>query len=237
MEGRSGLRNPICGRSVGIIMRDIVFLVADGEMQATVEGFFENPAFDTRLQCARFEFDTKQDLIKHPGKDPGVYQAGHNLLKSYIETHNYAVVMVDFAFNDNLQTMDYLQFCETIKVNMRAVGWPDDRFSVMAINPELEVLMWQADTRRIEPVFDYPGASGSLRAWLQERNLWHADDLKPTDPKAAIDAVRGQNWGRKKSHSQLFKRIARDVSFKGCVDESFTCLLQQIQAWYPRVYS
>ena len=96
-------------------MRDIVFLVADGEMQATVEGFFENQAFDARLQCARFEFDTKQDLIKHPRKDPGVYQDGHNLLKSYVDTHNYAVVMVDFAFNDNLQTMNYQQFCTNLK--------------------------------------------------------------------------------------------------------------------------
>lgn len=218
-------------------MRDIVFLVADGEMQATVEGFFENPAFDARLQCARFEFDTKQDLIKHPRKDPGVYQDGHNLLKSYVDTHNYAVVMVDFAFNDNLRTMDYQAFCETMKANMRAAGWPDDRFFVMAINPELEVLMWQADTRRIEPVFDYPGASGSLRAWLQDRNLWDVDDLKPADPKAAIDAVRRQSWGRKKTHSQLFKRIAKEVSFRGCEDESFTGLLQKIQAWYPRGYA
>lgn len=218
-------------------MRDIVFLVADGEMQATVEGFFENPAFDARLQCARFEFDTKQDLIKHPRKDPGVYQDGHNLLKSYVDTHNYAVVMVDFAFNDNLRTMDYQAFCETMKANMCAAGWPDDRFFVMAINPELEVLMWQADTRRIESVFDYPGASGSLRAWLQERNLWDAEALKPADPKAAIDAVRGQNWGRKKTHSQLFKRIAKEVSFRGCEDESFNGLLHQIQAWYPRIYA
>lgn len=220
-------------------MRDIVFLVADGEMQATVEGFFENPAFDTRLQCSRFEFDTKQDLIKHPRKDPGVYQDGHNLLKSYIATHNYAVVMIDFAFNDNLRTMDYQQFCETIKANMRAAGWPDDRFFVMAMNPELEVLMWQADTSRIEHIFDYPRdrGTGTLRAWLQARNLWDADALKPADPKAAIDAVRDQSWGRKKTHSHLFKRIAKEVSFRGCADESFNGLLQQIRAWYPRGYA
>ncbi len=220
-------------------MRDIVFLVADGEMQATVEGFFENPAFDTRLQCSRFEFDTKQDLIKHPRKDPGVYQDGHNLLKSYIATHNYAVVMIDFAFNDNLRTMHYQQFCETIKANMRAAGWPDERFFVMAINPELEVLMWQADTSRIEQIFDYPREREgiSLRDWLQRRGLWNAEELKPFDPKSAINIASSQSWGRKKTNSQLFKRIAKDVSFRGCEDESFNGLLHQIQAWYPRVYA
>jgi len=61
--------------------------------------------------------------------------------------------------------------------------------------------------------------------------------LKPTGPKAAIDAVRSQNWGRKKTHSQLFKRIAKDVSFRGCADESFNGLLQQIQAWYPQEWA
>lgn len=218
-------------------MRDIVFLVADGEMQATVEGFFENPAFEQRLGCAKFEFDTKQDLIKHPRKDPGVYQDGHNLLKSYVATHNYAVVMVDFAFNDNLQTMDYQQFCNNIKANMIAAGWPEGRFFVMAINPELEVLMWQANTSRIEQIFDYPREREdiSLRDWLQQRNLWNANDLKPSDPKAAIDKARNQSWGRKKTHSQLFKRIAKDVSFRGCIDESFNGLLQQIRAWYPGI--
>ncbi len=218
-------------------MRDIVFLVADGEMQATVEGFFENPAFDQRLECAKFEFDTKQDLIKHPRKDPGVYQDGHSLLKSYVATHNYAVVMVDFAFNDNLQTMDYQQFCDTIKANMIVAGWPEDRFFVMAINPELEVLMWQSNTRKIEPIFDYPGEAGSLKTWLQDRSLWDANKTKPSDPKAAIDTVRNQSWGRKKTHSQLFKRIAREVSFRGCEDESFNGLLQQIQAWYPQEWA
>ncbi|AEP29396.1 methylation-associated defense system protein MAD4 [Brumicola nitratireducens] len=218
-------------------MRDIIFLVADGEMQATVEGFFENQAFDQRLQCTRFEFDTKQDLIKHPRKDAGVYQDGHNLLKSYIGTHQYAVVMVDFAFNDNLEMMDYEQFCENIKAKMLKAGWPEERFFIMAINPELEVLMWQNDTKRIESVFDFQGESGGLRAWLQERNLWDEGLIKPQDPKAAIDIVRGQCWGRKKTHSQIFKRIAKDVSFKGCEDESFNGLLQQIQVWYPRRYA
>lgn len=219
-------------------MRDIVFLVADGEMQATVEGFFENTAFDTRLQCARFEFDTKQDLIKHPRKDPGVYQDGHKLLRSYVDTHNYAVVMIDFAFNDNLQTINYQQFCENIKANMSAVGWPDDRFFVMAINPELEVLMWQADTSRIEHIFDYPREKKgiSLREWLQQRNLWNAEELKPFNPKSAINIASSQSWGRRKTHSQLFKRIAKEVSFRGCADESFNGLLQQIQGWYPVVH-
>lgn len=57
--------------------------------------------------------------------------------------------------------------------------------------------------------------------------------LNSTDSKAAIDAVRGQNWGRKKTNSQLVKRIAKGVSFRGCQDKSFKGLLQKLQVWYP----
>ena len=218
-------------------MRDIIFLVADGEMQATVEGFFENPAYEKRMNCKKFEFDSKQDLIKHPRKDPGVFQDGHNFLKGYLNTHQYAVVMLDFAFNDNLTAMNYDDFVETLKKNMRASGWPEERFAVMAINPELEVLMWQSDTQGIERIVDFPGPQGGLRGWLNERGLWADDLVKPEDPKAAIDKVRGQSWGRKKTHSQIFKRVAKEVSFKGCQDIAFNGLLVKIQTWYPQEWT
>lgn len=39
------------------------------------------------------------------------------------------------------------------------------------------------------------------------------------------------------THSGRFKHSTKDVSFKGCEDESFNGLLHQIQAWYPRVYA
>lgn len=39
------------------------------------------------------------------------------------------------------------------------------------------------------------------------------------------------------NHLCLIERSAKDVSFKDCADESFNRLLQQIQAWYPRVYA
>lgn len=214
-------------------MRDIIFLVADGEMEATVQGFFENEAYHQRLQCAQFDFDPKKDLIKHPKKDPGVYQDGHHYLKLYRETHRFAVVMLDFAFNDNLQNKDYQEFCQEIHQKMLGAGWPQDSFVVMVINPELEVLMWQSNTQGIEHIVDYQGPQGGLKTWLEHQGLWPADSPKPPDPKAAIDKVRGKNWGRRKTHSQIYKRVAKEVSFRNCQDASFLGLWEQIKQWYP----
>ncbi len=217
--------------------RDIVFLVADGEMEQTVKGFFENPAYDQRLTCARFDFDAKQDLIAHPQKDPGVYAGGHKLLELYLETHEYAVVMLDFDFNDNLKNKDIEEFREEIKNRMLSVGWSEDRFHIMVINPELEVLMWQEDTRGIEQALDYRGEQGTLRQWLKDRHLWDEGVPKPPDPKKALDTIRAENSGRSRTHSQIFKRVAKDVSFKHCEDPAFVGLWQQLQNWFPVEYA
>lgn len=214
-------------------MRDIVFLVADGEMQATVEGFFENDAYDKRLNCERFEFNSKLDLVKHPQKDPGVFQTGHYFIKGYLQTHSYAVIMLDAQFGGAPEALIMRQ---KIKDNMIKSGWLEEQFYIMVIDPELEVLMWQEDTRGIEQIINYPGEPGALKQWLNERNLWPEDLPKPPDPKAAIDKIRGQSWGRKKTHSQNFKRVASEVSFKKCQDEAFVGLWQQLMDWYPVVY-
>lgn len=217
-------------------MRDIVFLVADGEMRRTVEGFFENTAYYQRLQCNRFDFDPKYDVFDHPDKDPGVYTEAHKFLKLYIDTHRHAVVMLDFAFHDNLTTKSVDDIREDIKRNMLASGWNEERIHIMVIDPELEVLMWQQDTRGIERIIAYPEQQGSLREWLRDRGLWPEDAPKPPDPKRAIDTIRNQSWGKKKTHTQIFKKVAGGVSFQNCQDQSFLGLWQQLQVWYPVQY-
>jgi hypothetical protein len=217
-------------------MRDIVFLVADGEMRRTVEGFFENDAYYKRLQCGRFTFDPKLDLFDHPDKDAGVYADAHKFLSLYQGSHSNAVVMLDFAFNDNLTTKNVDDLRDDIQKNLVGSGWAEECVHVMVINPELEVLMWQEDTQGIEAIIEYPGKKSSLRDWLKERGFWGEGLPKPPDPKAAIDLIRKQGWGKKKTHSQIFKRVANGVSFKSCQDQAFTGLWAQLQAWYPAGY-
>lgn len=217
-------------------MRDVVFLVADGEMRRTVEGFFEHEAYERRLQCNRFDFDPKQDLFDHPDKDPGVYAEAHKFLNLYKDTHQNAVVMLDFAFNDNFETKTVDGLQEEIRANLIASGWDEDRVHVMVLNPELEVLMWQEDTQGIERIIEYPNQQGSLRTWLKDKGLWPEELPKPPDPKQAIDVIRSQGWGKKKTHSQIFKKVATSVTFQNCQDQAFVGLWQQLQTWYPVQY-
>ncbi|PMH08663.1 methylation-associated defense system protein MAD4 [Vibrio lentus] len=217
-------------------MRDIVFLVADGQMEQTVKGFFDNPAYERRLQCNRFEFNAQEDLFTHPGNDPGVFNEAHQFLNLYSDSHRYAVIMLDFNFNDNLKVKDIDQFRQELSLRMQEAGWPKERFYIMAINPELEVLMWQEDTRGLERILGYAGQEGSLRQWLADKGLWPTDVLKPPEPKKAIDFVRAQSWGPSITRPQIFKAVAKNVSFRRCQDDSFVGLWQQLQVWYPVQY-
>lgn len=210
-------------------MRDIIFLVADGEMEETVKGFFTNPAYENRLQCRKFEFDPIADLKTHPGKDPGVLADAHNVLKLYLDLHEYAVVMLDFQFNKNHETTTVELLRDEIAQNMLSVGWPQERFHVMVIDPELEVLMWQEDTRGIEQAIDYRWEQGSLRNWLKDHGLWEDGLSKPPDPKSALDRIRSANPGRSRTHSQIFRRVSSKVSFRNCQDPAFRGLWQQLQ--------
>ncbi len=205
-------------------------------MEETVKGFFSNPAYDRRLGCGKFNFNSIEDLKTHPGKDPGVLADAHNVLKLFLDTHKYAVVMLDFQFNNNFEetTVDNLR--HEIEGKMLSVGWPKERFHVMVIDPELEVLMWQEDTRGIEQAIDYRWDQGSLRGWLNDHDLWDKGLPKPPDPKSALDIIRSANPGKNRTHSQIFRRVASEVSFRDCQDPAFMGLWQQLQDWFPVTY-
>ena len=54
--------------------RPVIFLVADNNMEATVQGFLSNPNVAKHLRVSPFEFDPQEDIVVESGHDPGVYQ-------------------------------------------------------------------------------------------------------------------------------------------------------------------
>ena len=71
-------------------MRDIVWLIADLECQATIKGFLERPVFDLSLGCNPFRFSVQDDLLRDAqGKDSGVWKRAHELLRGKQSTHRF----------------------------------------------------------------------------------------------------------------------------------------------------
>ena len=151
-------------------MRDCVFLLADGNMRACVEGFLGRAQFHQSLGTAGFDFDSNQDLlVDEGGNDPGVYKRAHEILKSYKGTHERAVVILDNHW-DGSPGADRIE--EDIRNNLLSTGWSEDRIVVIVIDPELEVWLWQ-DNQNVERAFRHRPPP-SLRQVLRDGGLWPA---------------------------------------------------------------
>jgi hypothetical protein len=120
-------------------VRDCIFLVADKNMAAAFIGFFTREQFHKSLGIRQFEFDPQQDVIvDESGNDPGVYTRGHELIRPYRQTHRYAVVVLDKAW-DGSPGVEEIH--DAIQENLIKTGWNQENCAVIVINPEL-IRIW-----------------------------------------------------------------------------------------------
>jgi len=209
-------------------MRDVIFLIADLECEATLRGFFSRDQFHRSLSCGRFSFDLKEDLLRDTvGKDPGVWKNAHQLLRTKRLTHERAMIILDNAW-DGSPDVEAIE--RDISNNMIASGWPRDRFEVVVIDPELECWIWQ-DNSHVDEAFGHERPP-SLRVRLREASLWPEDQSKPPDPKRAVEMTN--SWYRFGAPSAVFNEIASRVSIRGCTDPAFLKMRGALQRWFPQ---
>lgn len=208
-------------------MRDCIFLLADRNMAAVFTGFLTRDGFQHSLQVSLFQFDPEQDiLVDAAGNDPGVYTRAHEILRSYINRYQYAVVVLDEAWEGS-------PGAEGIKThisnNLRQNGWSDDRFVVCVIVPELEAWIWQ-DSIHVASAFRYNNFA-ECQQWLHTQGMWPENDLKPPAPKEAIEQVLRIKCIPRSS--AIYRRIMSAISIRGCADPAFLQLHNILQGWFP----
>lgn len=214
--------------------RDIVWLVADLECEATLRGFLERPQFHLSLGCGAFRFSVRDDLLRDAqGKDPGVWKRAHELLRASRITHRYAVIILDNAWEGSPGPT---QIEVDISQNMERSGWSSDHFAVIVIDPELEAWVWQ-DNPHVEEAFGH-SRPPSLRDRLatiphseSDQPLWPSGAPKPPDPKAAVESVLSMY--RAGVASPVFNEITSKVSVAQCQDPAFQKLRAALQNWFP----
>ena len=213
-------------------MRDIVFLVPCNGIKMAVTGFFQRIDCFGDIGCASFDFDPIKDIFKEgSGNDSGVYKEGHLYLARMIEEYHKAVIILDAQFpgspgKDIIET--------EITQRMIATGWNQSQFIVIVLDPELEILMWQHDNTVLSDLINFNAHDGGINEWLIENEFVRGDQVKPNDPKTALDAALKLNIsGRNISHSKVCKRVAAQVNFDDCIDQPFLNLLNQFKRWFP----
>lgn len=203
------------------LIRDIIFLVADGSMEQMLSGFLCRPSFHRSLKCGPFIFDPARDLIVATRRDPEVYGLADELLRPFQATHTRAVVLLDNAWEGSPgATQIHDRLCRRLRGS-----W--DQFAVIVLEPELGAWIWQ-DSNHIATAL---GCPIDFRQILAESGHWPFDQTKPTDPKKALDHLRDRY--RADRSKAVFRRLASRISVKGCTDPVFQQLRDTLREWFP----
>jgi hypothetical protein len=204
-------------------MRDCLFLLADKNMQAVFEGFLSRPRFYNSLNCGKFEYDLR---VATGDNDPGLYTRAHELIRPFLKTHRYAVVVLDAEWEG---TPGRDAITQHISEQMRTVGWDKDRFQVIVIDPELENWMWQKNDHVAKALgFD------NITEVMEDPDIqkaWSDGQPKPAEPKETMEKLLRKR--RIPRSSAIYKQITSHVTVKDCHDLALLLLIETLRCWFP----
>jgi len=202
-------------------MKDLVILVADKNIEYTVQGLLGRP-HDLGIR------DIEWDLFVHPRRDPGCLNEAHEFLRPMTRDYAYALVLFDrHGCGRENDPSDALS--DRVRSRLARNGWPE-RAEVVVLDPELEAWVW-SPSPHVEECLGWTHQHPPLREWLAEQGYWPRQTPKPPDPKAAMEAVLRQV--RKPRSSAIYLDLARQVSLHGCTDAAFRRFGETLRRWFP----
>jgi hypothetical protein len=197
----------------------LVILVADSNIESAVNGLL---ARHLSLGCAPIE----ADVYVHPERDPGCLTKAPDFLRPFAAQYEHSLVILDHeGCGQEIKAPSDLQ--AQVEHVLSVNGW-GQRSRVIVIAPELEQWVW-SDSPHVESTLGWEG--GHLRPWLAERGLLSQDQVKPGDPKQAVEAaLRAAHRPRS---SSLYAELAGKVGLTTCTDPAFVRLREALQEWFP----
>jgi hypothetical protein len=203
------------------LMKDLIVLVADGQMEFALRGIFtRQPA----IGFCQFTFD----IFVHPAKDPGCRLRGHDFLRPFARQYGHALVMLDHeGCGRESQPREKIEF--QMESQLAVSGW-ENRCGVIVIDPELEAWVW-SDSPEVALVLGWSRRQPMLPQWLDQQGYCRLGQDKPRQPKVILDEVLRLS-GKRRS-SAVFRQLAERVSVNRCCDPAFLKLKQLLQRWFP----
>ena len=203
-------------------MIDLACIVADKNMEAAVSALLR------RHQALGIRPITRRVHV-HPQKDPGCFHRPTLVLDLYRRKAKHAMIILDHAW-DGVPSRTGSDLESIIEGKLRLVGM-EHWAAPVVIDPELEAWVF-SKSPNVARVLGWAGKTPDLRGALEQQGLWDPNDLKPHDPKAALE------WAlttakRQSITSSVFHQLADRVSVEYCEDRSFMRFKQLLQDWFP----
>lgn len=205
-------------------MKDLYVLVADQDMAETLKAVLDRPK---SLGIRPIEYE----VARHVGRDPGCCRDASRPLRPYLDRYRKAVVVFD---KDGCGREDAPreQIQRDVEQDLTSNGWDGDRAKAVVIEPELEAWVWTGSPH-VARILGWEGGYDALMGWLVERRLWVENDAKPTDPKAAMEAVLRET--KRPLSAALFGDLARRTTWRGCQCPAFAELKNVLKRWFGDV--
>ena len=203
-------------------MMDLVCLVADKSMEAAVSALLDRPALGIR--------QITKEVLVHQERDPGCCYYPMKVLSAYRYSAEHALIILDHDWDGVPRTSgeELESFIEDKLKREGMGGWAVP----VVIEPELEAWVF-SDSPHVDKVLGWTGRNPTLRKALEQQQLWRSQDLKPADPKAALEwALKTATPRRRPITSAYFRELARKVGTKHCQDRAFLRFKQLLQGWF-----
>lgn len=197
-------------------MNDLICLVADKNMEAAVSELLKrHEALGIHPLIA--------EVVVHPRRDPGVFREGVEFVRPLCNRYRHGLLLLDADWEGAPSDIQ-LQIDHAL-ANANLGDWA----RAIVIAPELEIWVW-SDSPHVTDVLGWAGRQPVLRSWLQQKGLWAANDLKPRDPKSAVEAALYEV--RKPRSSAIYRKLAQTVSLGRCQDPAFLRLRGILREWF-----
>ncbi len=203
--------------------KDLIVLTADKNMEFAVKGTL------SRHKSLNIR-EVTVDFRVHPENDPGCLLRSHEFLKPFINQYEHAFVLLDREGSGQDHKSRELLEAE-IENRLFESGW-NDRAAAIVIDPELEIWVWSVSPH-LESILGWHGKVPNLRDWLQHKQFLTDSQVKPTQPKEALE--QALRTVKKARSSSIYQQIAQKVSLERCADGSFIKFRSLLQTWFSTV--
>lgn len=201
-------------------IQDLVILVADHDMKATVEALL------TRQEALKIR-SIRSKVFVHPDKDGGTRSRGVDYLAPFADKFRHAMILFDHE-GCGKEDLSAEEISRDLEKDLETKGF-GNRGCVVVIEPELEAWVW-GRSKVLDQLTEWNDTTIELRKWV-ETNFEMNPDGKPVRPKEALQEVIRQTKLPFRG-SAFFRELAKKMSWKGCTDPSFQKFLSTLQKWF-----
>lgn len=205
-------------------MKDLYVLVADQDMVETLKAVLNRPkSLGIR--------PVQHVVALHVQRDAGCRADASRRLRPYLDQYCKAIVVFD-KHGCGREDAPREQVQLDVERDLANNGWAGDRAKAIVIEPELEAWVW-TDSPHVARVLGWRRGHHDLKSWLVAQGLWLEGNVKPRDPKAAMEAVLRET---NRAHSAaLFGDLAKHTTLRRCQCPAFAELKSVLKRWFGDV--